>query len=136
MELGPLGHLPASLQPPRTPVPAQGFSDYIDGLAPVQGSPAGVELPDPGSLRLGPSAPVAGRDAHGSLLRPLEDFLGEVNTTLNTAGDLQERLVAGDDVDFHDVMVASEKGSVALQLTMQIRNRLLEAYQEVARMQV
>ncbi|MEB3237733.1 MAG: flagellar hook-basal body complex protein FliE [Candidatus Sericytochromatia bacterium] len=136
MELGPIGPLPAAIHRPRTAVPAAGFSDFVDGLAPVQGSAGDIALPDRGTIRLGPAAAASARDARGAILKPLEDFLGEVNTSLNNAGEMQERLVAGEDVDFHDVMVASEKGAVALQLTMQLRNRILEAYQEVSRMQV
>ena len=136
MEVGPLGSIPATMAPPRSAVPASGFSDFIDGLMPAQGSSGEIAAPVPPSVAVGPAGPGPTREGLGPMLRPLGDFLGQVNSSLNEAGELQERLVAGEDVDFHDVMLASEKGAVALQLTMQLRNRILEAYQEIARMQV
>ncbi|MDK2822116.1 MAG: flagellar hook-basal body complex protein FliE [Clostridia bacterium] len=39
-------------------------------------------------------------------------------------------------VDIHDVMISMEKAHLALQLTIEIRNKLVESYQEVMRMQV
>jgi len=45
-------------------------------------------------------------------------------------------LAAGKVEDVSQVIVATEKASVALQLTMQVRNKVVEAYQEVMRMQV
>jgi flagellar hook-basal body complex protein FliE len=49
--------------------------------------------------------------------------------------DLQ-RLAAGEVTNLHDVMVRLEESRIALQLMLQVRNRALEAYQDVMRMQV
>jgi flagellar hook-basal body complex protein FliE len=38
--------------------------------------------------------------------------------------------------NLHQVMIASEKADIALQFTVQIRNKILEAYQEIMRMNV
>jgi len=72
----------------------------------------------------------------------LDSFSSVLNDTLNNVSDLQknastavEKFAAGG-LDIHEVMIATEKASVALQLTIQLRNKVMEAYQEVMRMQV
>jgi len=42
----------------------------------------------------------------------------------------------GEDVDIHTVMIAAEKASIAFNYLVSVRNRLLESYQEIMRMQV
>lgn len=125
------------------------FSNIMDRLAPPQGMPDG-EFPDiippakslaapPANngwrIRVGPQAPTGIADA-GRLFKPLADFIGEVNTQANASGEMQEAFAAGENVQLHDVMIASEKAGIAVQLATQIRNKLVEAYQEVSRMQV
>jgi flagellar hook-basal body complex protein FliE len=39
-------------------------------------------------------------------------------------------------VEVHDLMIAMEKASTSMQLTMSVRNKTLEAYQEISRMQI
>jgi flagellar hook-basal body complex protein FliE len=46
------------------------------------------------------------------------------------------RLAAGEPVDLHDVMIAQEQASLSMQLAVQVRNKLVEAYQDVMRMQM
>jgi flagellar hook-basal body complex protein FliE len=67
----------------------------------------------------------------------LMDVLKEINQTQLHAREMQNSFLTGQqDVEYHDVMIAMEKASVALQLTLQVRNKLLEAYQEISRMQL
>lgn len=66
----------------------------------------------------------------------LRDALKEVNRLETHADTLTKRLAAGDNVDIHDVMIATEKANIALQLTIQVRNKAVEAYNEVMRMQI
>lgn len=65
----------------------------------------------------------------------LKDALKEVNTMQNEGDIAFERLLAGD-IEFHDAMIVAEKANLALQLTMAIRTKLMEAYQDIMRMQV
>lgn len=48
----------------------------------------------------------------------------------------QKRLVTGKTTDLHQVMIAAEKASLTLQTTLEIRNKVVEAYQEVMRTQL
>ncbi|MGE5593351.1 MAG: flagellar hook-basal body complex protein FliE [Betaproteobacteria bacterium] len=73
----------------------------------------------------------------------LEDFKEMLDSAIDTVNNLQrnadkltQQLATGELKDLHQVMIAVEEVNVALQLTMQIRNKIVEAYQEVMRMQV
>lgn len=54
---------------------------------------------------------------------------------LDTQVDMQ-RLAAGDVASLHQLMARIEESRIAFQVLLQVRNRLLESYQELARMQV
>ncbi|KQQ96175.1 flagellar hook-basal body complex protein FliE [Massilia sp. Leaf139] len=54
---------------------------------------------------------------------------------VDTDNDIR-KLVAGESQSLHDVMIKMEEAKLSFQLLAQVRNRLLEAYQEVMRMQV
>lgn len=66
----------------------------------------------------------------------LHNALDEVNKLQLQAGDAAKKLAMGQAEDIHQVMIASEQAKLAMQLTVQIRNKVVEAYQEVSRMQI
>lgn len=66
----------------------------------------------------------------------LKDSIEKVNQSQIESDKLTEKLALGRDVDLHQVMIASQKASISLQLTLEIRNKAVEAYQEMMRMQV
>lgn len=68
--------------------------------------------------------------------KTLMDVLKDVNASQQDSIAKQNAFMTGQPIDVHDVMIAMERASMTLQLTMQVRNKLLEAYQEVMRMQV
>ncbi len=65
----------------------------------------------------------------------LDDALRGVNESLHRADEAAEKLLTGD-IEFHDAMLITEKANLALQLTMAVRSKVMEAYQEIMRMQV
>jgi flagellar hook-basal body complex protein FliE len=74
---------------------------------------------------------------------PKEDFgshlknaLGEVNDLQQKADQAIQQLVGEGKGDLQETMMALEKADVSFRLMMQIRNKVLEAYQEIMRMQV
>lgn len=72
----------------------------------------------------------------GSFGAMVTQGLQQVNEQLlATQGDLQA-LAVGDVQNLHQVMVRMEESRIAFQLMMQVRNRLLEAYQDVMKMQI
>ena len=66
----------------------------------------------------------------------LMDALGNVNDLQQKANQASMDLATGKIEDISQVVIAAEKAAVALQLTIQVRNKMLESYQEMMRMQV
>jgi flagellar hook-basal body complex protein FliE len=79
---------------------------------------------------------VGGSGVFESFSKLLNQALQDVNQVQQAADVDAQRLVAGEPVDVHQVMIGMEKANVAFGLTLQVRNKLVEAYQEVMRMQV
>ncbi len=70
----------------------------------------------------------------GSLLK---SALQQVNSIQQTSADLRNDFISGKEgVNLAEVMIASEKSSVAFGVTLEIRNKLLKAYQEVKTIRV
>ena len=72
-------------------------------------------------------------DAFGDIL---SQAMNQVNNLQNQATDTSNSFAAGQVEDIHQVMIATEKADLALQFTIQIRNKILDAYHEIMRMQV
>jgi len=66
----------------------------------------------------------------------LKQALDQVNQLEKQSSHMGELLAAGNIDNLHDVLIAGQKASVAVELTVQVRNKVVEAYQEVMRMQV
>ena len=49
---------------------------------------------------------------------------------------MTQKLVHGENVELHDVMITAQKATIALNATMEVRNKVIEAYQEIIRMPV
>ncbi len=80
---------------------------------------------------------VAGAGGGEDFSKQLMDVLKEVNASQAKAGEMQTDMMTGrQNVDFHDLMIAMEKASTAMQLTMAVRNKILDAYQSISSMQI
>lgn len=66
----------------------------------------------------------------------LKQALGEVNNLQIQSQHMKQALLVGEIENVHDVMIAAEKAGLALQLTVEVRNKIVEAYQEIMRMQL
>lgn len=66
----------------------------------------------------------------------LHQHLEAVNQLQVEAEHQAQRLARGEAESLHDVMIAAAKAQVALDLTVALRNKVLEAYQEISRMQL
>ena len=72
----------------------------------------------------------------GGLSRTFEKLLQDVNQQQLNAEAKQIELMVTDNKDIHGTMLALEKADLSLRLMLQIRNKLVSAYEEVMRMQV
>jgi flagellar hook-basal body complex protein FliE len=71
--------------------------------------------------------------AFGEMLTEAVNKITEMDKEANTK---QVAFAQGENVELHEVVIAMEKYSVALELLMSVRNKILEAYQEISRMPV
>ncbi len=78
-----------------------------------------------------PSTPENG----GGFGDALKTAINQVEEMHGSAEQQMAELLKGDRGDVHNVMIAVEKADVAFQLMMQVRNKIVSAYQEISRMQ-
>lgn len=76
------------------------------------------------------------KETNASFGETLQRAMADVNALQSEAGKAVEKMVGGEAVDLHEVMVAVEKAKTSFDLLMEIRNKALEAYREIMRMQV
>ncbi|RXI98011.1 flagellar hook-basal body complex protein FliE [Anaerobacillus alkaliphilus] len=75
-------------------------------------------------------------EAQNSFKVALSDALNNVNKAQHASALATEKLARGENIDLHQVMITAQKSSISLQATIEVRNKIVEAYQEVMRMQV
>ena len=101
------------------------------GMKPM--SPAGIEMP----AELGLAQPVAPAQPSGdSFATMLGRMVSDVNAQQNTAAQTVGALQGGQNVPLHQAVISMEEANVSFQLMVEVRNRLLESYQEIMRMQI
>ncbi|HFB66970.1 MAG TPA: flagellar hook-basal body complex protein FliE [Aeromonadales bacterium] len=78
---------------------------------------------------------IAGKPASGDFSDLFSQALGTVNELQMQAGELSDRLVKGDPgVTLAQSVLAGQKASIAFEATLQVRNRLVQAYQDIMNM--
>ncbi len=97
----------------------------IKGLG-LPGLPGGVEGVGDGPE--GPSGP--------SFSHALKESIEKVNQLQQEADQAVQDLAVGNKENLHQTMIAMEKASTSFQLMMQVRNKIVSAYEEMMRMQV
>ncbi len=76
------------------------------------------------------------KDAAGQAGFSFSQALDSLSQTQNDSDLLVQQLAAGEDVDLHQVMIASEETDINFRIAVAIRDRLVDAYREVMRMAV
>lgn len=80
------------------------------------------------------SGPSKGSGA--SFSDTLKDAIHSVNDLQKDADTKVQNLATGKTQNLHETMIATEKADIALRLMVQVRNKIIDAYQEVMKMQV
>lgn len=88
------------------------------------------------SQAAGPAASVQDGARGADFSAMLQAAVAEVNNTQQDAKQLSEQFAAGDAANLQDVVVSLQKASLSFQTMVQVRNKLVSAYQEVMNMQV
>lgn len=66
----------------------------------------------------------------------LKDAVGTVNALQKASDAKMQELATGKTSNIPEVMMAAEKADIAMRMMVQVRNKIIEAYQEVMKMQV
>lgn len=92
-------------------------------------------LKNTGAPQKNAKMPVTGKQ-YPSFKQTLSGVMKEVNDIQNKADQSIEKMVAGEITDVHQVMNSVQEAKLAFNMMMEIRNKVMEAYQEVMRMRL
>ncbi|GJG86612.1 hypothetical protein tb265_17930 [Gemmatimonadetes bacterium T265] len=65
----------------------------------------------------------------------LKQFVSGVSDAQDAAGELKDRFLRGEPVELHQVMAAGEEASLSLEMMVELRNKVLDAYRTLTSMQ-
>jgi flagellar hook-basal body complex protein FliE len=82
------------------------------------------------------AAKPAGQNAAQQVTQTFSHALDQLSQSQNTSDALIQKLAAGENVELHQVMIAAEQTDINFRVAMAMRDKLVEAYHEVMRMQV
>ena len=91
---------------------------------------------------IGPQSPIPvapldfGPKAPGGFGAVLEDAMHKVGQFNDTASKSVESFLSGEGDDLHKTIMATQRAELSMELFLQVRNKVVQAYQEVMRMQV
>ena len=97
--------------------------------------------------QIGPVQEGQGLDNIGKVAKPgkatgpsfeqtLKSFMTDVNEMQNKASESIDKLASGEITDVHQVMTSFEEANTAFNMMMEIRNKVMEAYQQVMQMRL
>lgn len=66
----------------------------------------------------------------------LKEAVNQVNVAQKDSDVKMQELATGKTQNIHETMIAAEKADIALRMMVQVRNKMIEAYQEIMKMQV
>ncbi len=110
----------------------------IDGIQfPAMMEQMGLQdLPQLADPNLALAATRQTGDAGAGLSQLIGNLAQSVSQKSQEAGNAVSAMMSGQDVPIHQAMIAIQESSVSFQLMVEVRNKLLESYQEMMRMQV
>lgn len=82
-----------------------------------------------------PSLPPAASSS-GNFQNALHSAIQQVETSRATADSAAQRFVSGENQELHSTILATENAELQFELFMQVRNKVVSAYEEIMRMQV
>lgn len=104
---------------------AGSFSSHFDKAS---------HLPESRKIILEPSSNISGGSSTWGHL--VQEMVREVNEKQSAAGEKVRDVLSGGPTEVHDALIAVQESGVSFQMLAEIRNKFLESYQEIMRMQV
>jgi len=119
------------------PIPQAGQLQELYNASRAGKAGAGSEL----ASTLSPSDGIAGANlsqpaSKGSFSNILERAVTEIDGKMQSAAAEQTKVLTGETNNLHQAMIAMQEASTAFSLMVEVRNKLVESYQEIMRMQV
>ena len=81
-------------------------------------------------------APVNSSSQSSQFQGILSDAIQSIETQRNHASDAIQKFLTGENEELHTVVLATQKAELAFELGLQVRNKVVDAYQEIMKMQV
>jgi flagellar hook-basal body complex protein FliE len=106
------------------------------GKAGQIGQPGQIDMAElAGSTGVGAprTTPATGAVSFGAIM---DNLVGEVNAKMQAGSAEQAKVLSGESTNLHQAMISMQEASVAFSLMVEVRNKLVESYQEIMRMQV
>jgi flagellar hook-basal body complex protein FliE len=97
-------------------------------MTPVS-SIASIPIPD----SLTPGGGASSSNAFSSILK---DTISSLQSTQNEADSAVQKFLTGENDDIHTTVLATQRAEMAFELGLQVRNKVVSAYQEVMKMQL
>ena len=76
------------------------------------------------------------QEKSSDILQDFKNFILWVDGEQKKSAELRKRVLEGEDVPLHEIVLQAEKAKVALNLLIEVRNKLIEAFNELMKMQV
>ncbi len=99
-------------------------------------APAGLGIAGVGGLAKPEAPTTVGGAAPGGFSNFLQNAVSEIDDKMKAGKAEQTKVLTGESTNLHQAMIAMQEASVAFTLMVEVRNKLVESYQEVMRMQV
>ena len=106
----------------------------MNPFQPISAVAAALASSPAGAIPTGANATAKGGEA-APFSDLLTDAVGDVNALQDQAASAVKGLMTGSGVDVHQAMIATEKASMAFELALAVRNKAVQAYQQVMSMQ-
>jgi flagellar hook-basal body complex protein FliE len=84
--------------------------------------------------QVAPPAGAAGQP--GEFQNVLSSAINSIESLQNNASDSVQKFLTGENEELHTTILATQKAELAFELGLQVRNKVVEAYQEVMKMQM
>jgi flagellar hook-basal body complex protein FliE len=111
------------------------MSTSISSIAALQASLA-AKAATPSSRQ--PQAPATAQinEGPGSFATELSQAIQRVDRSIALSEDLSQRMLRGENIELHTVALRTQEAQMQFDLLMQVRNRLVQGYQEIMRLQI